>query len=154
MNSTLNPQRRSLSPAGAHLVLVRPMQRPNLCIAFIALVLLLPSADKALAQEPRVIYTMNVAHPEQSPKYDKRDIARIIRLARRAAPDQRRVQQIDFASAHKAEVRTGQRSPDDDQSPDHGQMLYVGKARGVWKVTGRAKWIYAGNGRLFEVKPQ
>jgi hypothetical protein len=97
---------------------------------------------------------MNVAHPERSPKYDKRDIGRIIRLARTAAPDQPRVQQIDFASAQQAEVRTGQRQPDDDKSPDHGQMLYVRKAGGVWKVTGRAEWIYAGNGGLFEVKPQ
>jgi hypothetical protein len=130
------------------------MHRADLCIAFITLVLLLPSAGRAVAQEPWVVYTMNVAHPEHSPKYDKRDIGRIIRLARKAAPDQRRVQQIDFASAHQAEVRTGQRPPDNEKSPDHGQMLYVRKVHGVWKVTKRAEWIYAGNGGLFEVKPQ
>ncbi len=55
---------------------------------------------------------------------------------------------------YQAEVRTGHQSPDDERSPDDGEMLYVRKARGIWKVAGRAKWIYKGNGGLFELKPQ
>jgi len=111
-------------------------------------------AARASDEEPAVFYTIDVAHPNRSPRYDDADVGRIIRLVRAVPHICHHVQEISFQSASKAEVRTGYRSPWDESSPDHGDMLYLQKTHSSWQVPKRARWKYAGHGGSFELVDQ